>query len=146
MHYLSYSFLTHAMFVKRSFPTFSLPVLLGAAVVLLVTVPACNYSHGDPAPSCDAATQTITYAGVISPIFDAHCRECHGSSVALSKGGGFDFGTYQALNNFLVPRSARLLGCIKHEPGYPQMPQGKQQLSDCDIKRIERWIAAGHPQ
>jgi mono/diheme cytochrome c family protein len=134
------------MSVKRSLLKFSLPVLLGAAVALLATVPACTYSHGDPAPACNASTQTITYAGVVSPIFDAHCRECHGSSVAASLAGGYDFGTYQTLNNYLLARSTRLLGCIKQAPGYPAMPQGKPKLSDCDIERIERWIAAGHPQ
>jgi mono/diheme cytochrome c family protein len=117
-------------------------MLLGAAALLLGLAAGCSYSHGDPAPACDAATQTITYSGVISPIFDAHCRECHGSSVASTLGGGNDFGSYANINRY---PSANLLGCIKQEPGFDPMPKGRPKLSDCDIERIERWMNAGKP-
>lgn len=118
------------------------PVLLSTATLLLGLAAGCSYSHGDPAPTCDASTQTITYSGVISPIFDAHCRECHGSSVANTLGGGNDFGDYVGINRY---PSARMLGCIKQEPGFDAMPKGRPRISDCDIERIERWMTAGKP-
>lgn len=116
--------------------------LLGAATGLLAAAAGCTYSHGDPAPTCDASPQVVTYSGIISPIFDANCRECHGSSVAAIKGGGNDFGSYAAINRY---PANNLLGCIRHDPGYDPMPQGRAKLSDCDISRIEAWIANGKP-
>jgi mono/diheme cytochrome c family protein len=130
------------MSVFYTFSAFVRPAMVGTAALLLGLAASCTYSHGDPAPACNASTQTITYAGVISPIFDAHCRECHASSQANNKGGGNDFGDYTGISRY---PSTRLLGCIKQEPGYPAMPQGRPKLSDCDIERIQRWIDAGKP-
>lgn len=118
-------------------------VLVGTAALLLGLVAGCSYSHGDPAPTCDIANETITYAGVVSPLFDAHCRQCHGSAVAVNRGGGQDFGNYNALNSY--PNADYLLRCIKHAPGADPMPQAQDKLSDCDIGRIEAWIKAGKP-
>lgn len=115
---------------------------LGTATALLALAAGCTYSHGDPAPACDVAHENVTYSGVISPIFDAHCRECHGSSVAAVKGGGNDFGSYAAINRY---PSSGLLGCIRHDVGFDPMPQGRDKLADCDIQRIEAWIANNKP-
>ncbi|GAC1370117.1 MAG: hypothetical protein NVS3B25_23640 [Hymenobacter sp.] len=104
----------------------------------------CTYSHGDPtlvAP-CDASPQTVTYAGVISPIFDAHCRECHASNKAAVLGGSNDFGDYQGIKRY--PASG-LLGSIEHAPGYDPMPKGLGKISECDIRRIKTWMDAGEP-
>ncbi|UOQ98545.1 cytochrome c [Hymenobacter sp. 5317J-9] len=117
--------------------------LVGAALLALGAAASCTYSHGDPAPACDVPRENVTYAKVISPIFDANCRECHGSTVYPVKGGGNNFGDYQALSSYFSP--SKLLGCIRHDPGFDPMPQGRQKLSDCDIQRIEAWIAAGKP-
>ncbi len=126
-----------------SFSAICRPVLLGTAALLLGLAASCTYSHGDPAPACDVARENVTYAAVISPIFDANCRECHSRANALVLGGGNDFGDYNAINNYFSP--ANLLGCIRHDPGFSPMPKGRAKLSDCDIKRIEAWIAAGKP-
>ncbi len=113
----------------------------GAALVLLALASGCSYSHGsEPGPCGDTAP--ATYAAAVSPIFDAHCRSCHGSSVYQTRGGGHDYSTYQGIKN---ESSGLLLGCIEHQPGYDPMPKGGQQLSDCDIARIQAWVAAGQP-
>lgn len=116
---------------------------MGVAAGLVGLAASCSYSHGDPAPTCDVPHETITYAGVISPIFDAHCRECHASSVALVKGGGNDFGSYAAISTY---PQFNLVGCIRRDPGFDPMPQGRDKLSDCDVQRIETWYALGKPQ
>ena len=122
------------------------PTLLALATGLLATAASCTYEHGERAPlpvvPCDTSAQAVTYAGVISPIFDASCRECHGSSVANSKGGGNDFGSYAAINRF--PTNS-LLGSIRHDPGFSLMPLDRPKLSACDISRIEAWVANGKP-
>jgi cytochrome c553 len=128
------------MRAASSLSAFIRPALVGTAALLLGLAAGCSYSHGEPEPACNIATETITYAGVISPIFDAHCRECHGSTVAAASGGGHDFSNYQGISRY---SSTIMLGCIKQEPGYPAMPQNRAKLSDCDISRIEAWIKAG---
>jgi cytochrome c553 len=115
--------------------------LLGTAVVLLTA--GCTYSHGDPAPACDVAQETITYQGVIAPIIAASCLRCHGSTVANTLGGGKNFGSYASLSS--SPQNT-LLGCVRHDPGYSVMPLDGGKLSDCDIKRLETWYALGKPQ
>ena len=119
------------------------PALAGAALTLLGLATACTYSHGDPAPACDVPNETITYAGVISPIFEANCRRCHATAVATILGGGNDFGSYAAISSY---PEASLMGSIKHTAGYDPMPKGAPKISDCDIARLEAWYAKGKPQ
>ena len=114
----------------------------GTALVALALAAGCTYSHGEPAP-CDISSQRITYVGVISPIFDAHCRECHATNNAAVLGGGNDFGSYQSVTQY--PERA-LLGSIEHTPGYDPMPKNRDKVSDCDIARIKAWMAAGKPE
>jgi cytochrome c553 len=120
------------------------PIVAGATLLLSVAA-GCTYSHGDvdqtPQP-CNISAQSITYSGVISPIFDANCRGCHGSTEASSLGGGNDFGTYQGISRF---PSSVLLASIQHSPGADAMPKSGAKLSDCDINRIKAWIDAGKP-
>jgi cytochrome c553 len=95
-------------------------VLFATAILLAAT--GCTYSHGDPAPACDVAHETVTYKDVIAPIVAANCLRCHG-----------------------FPQ-ASLLGSVRHEPNHPFMPQDGGKLSDCDIQRLEAWYALGKPQ
>ena len=120
-----------------------LALLLGATGALLGTGPGCTYSHGDPAPVCDVSHETITYQGIIAPIIAANCLRCHGSTVAATQGGSYDFSSYTRLSNF--PQNS-LLGSVRHEPNHPFMPQDGGKLSDCDIQRLETWYALGKPQ
>lgn len=120
------------------------PMLAGA--ILLGLLAGCTYTNGDPAelvtPSCDTSAQAVTYAGVISPIFDRNCRECHATNKAFAMGGGTDLGSHQSLARYPEPA---LLGSIEHTLGYSPMPKGRPKMSDCDIQRIKAWMAAGKP-
>ena len=117
--------------------------LLGLALALLGAATGCTYSHGDPAPACDVAHETVTYKDVIAPIVAANCLRCHGSAVATTQGGSINFSTYANFSNF---PQASLLGSVRHEPNHPFMPQDGGKLSDCDIQRLEAWYALGKPQ
>lgn len=132
------------MLFKHCILPLSRQLLLGAGIALLGAAYGCTYSQGEaiPVPGCDVPRETITYAGVISPIFDRHCRECHGTAIAASLGGGTDLGSYQSVKNY--PDNA-LLGSIEHTTGYLPMPKQRPKLSDCDIARIKVWMAAGKP-
>lgn len=94
--------------------------LAGAAGICgLALAAGCSYAHG-PAPApCNDPTPA-TYAAVVSPIFDAQCRACHGHGVYQTLGGGHDFSTYQAIKN---QSTNEFIGCVEHQPGYDPMPR-----------------------
>lgn len=126
-------------------PEFSAPMpprtLLGTAALFLSLAAGCSYSHGEEPTPCNDSIPS-TYAAVVSPIFDASCRSCHGSGVYQTLGGGNNYGTYEGIKN---QSGSLLLGSIEHLPGYDAMPKGAPKLSDCDIARIKAWIDAGEP-
>ena len=144
------SFLTHhslnyRMFASRPFFRNVWLKPAGGAALLLALATGCTHSPGDPAPMlapCNASAQTATYAAVISPIFDANCRECHASNVASTLGGGNAFGDYQSIKRY---SASALLGSIEQAPSYDPMPKGRARISACDIERIKTWMAAGEP-
>ena len=120
---------------------FSGRTLAGGIVALLALASGCTYSQGgEPSPCND--TRPATYAAVISPIFDANCRQCHGSAVYQTLGGGNDYSDYNGIKR---QSASLLLGSVKHAAGYDPMPKGGAKLSDCDIARIQSWIEAGQP-
>ena len=133
------------MFIKRLLSPFSRYLLTGLSAALLGLAAGCTYTQGSPdalPTPCDADLQSVTYSRVISPIFDANCRQCHGSNVAATLGGSHDFGDYQKISRY---PEVGLLGSIRHDPGFVPMPKGQARILECDIRRIEAWIAAKKP-
>lgn len=96
---------------------------------------------GTGGSSCD--TTALTYTTDIKPIFDQSCAlsGCHD---AATKSYGWDLSSYSASKAAL--QGGRVLGAIKYESGFIQMPKGMNKLSDCNISKIEAWFNAGMPQ
>lgn len=90
----------------------------------------------DCGSACD--TNKFTYATEIQPIFDNYCKGCHSGAVA-QKGVFLDThtGAVTALNN------GKLLAAINHAPGVTAMPYGGTRLTDCEIRKIEKWADGG---
>ncbi|MEO6302595.1 MAG: cytochrome c [Bacteroidia bacterium] len=88
--------------------------------------------------NCDTAN--FSYSGRIKNIIQVWCVGCHNSG---NNGGGFDLSDYNGLVN-AIPNN-KLLGSIKHLPGFLAMPQTGGRISQCEITAIEKWIGAGHP-
>ncbi|MGZ3863048.1 MAG: c-type cytochrome [Bacteroidia bacterium] len=88
--------------------------------------------------ACDTAQ--YKFGADIQPILNNWCVNCHSSSNA---GGGYDLSNYAGVVNSLT--GGKLLGSIKHDPGYIAMPQGGGKISDCYINKIQNWIRVGHP-
>jgi hypothetical protein len=89
--------------------------------------------------ACDSIN--FSYSGRIKPFLDLWCVGCHSSTNA---GGGFDLSTYQGVVNSITPNN-RLSGSILQLSGYSAMPKGSTKADDCEIKAVQKWIAAGHP-
>ena len=110
-----------------------------AVVIAILCCFQCSYdSREDYAmPSCN--TDEITYQGEVSPILLAHCTGCHTS---INPPAGLDFESHAGVA--VAAMNGRLLGSIKHLPGYEAMPRFAPKLSDCDIAIIEKWINDGY--
>lgn len=93
-------------------------------------------SSGCNSNGCD--TSNVTFGTIIQPIINTNCKGCHNTA---SAGGGFNFEAYDGIKAAIDAN--KLLGSIKHLSGYIAMPQGGRQLSDCNIRQIEIWIADG---
>ena len=117
---------------------------IGAALAVLLTAVAssCTYSTGEVPSPCPTATEAVSYARDISPIFDTNCRSCHGATVYQTLGGGNDYSTYQGIKN---QSASLLLGSVQHAPGFDPMPKSGAKLAVCDIAKIKAWIEAGQP-
>ena len=87
---------------------------------------------------CDSTR--YAFAADIQPILNTNCKGCHNSTLAS---GGFSYENHAGV--VTAVNSGRFLGAIKHQAGFTAMPQGGNQLSDCQIMKIERWIAGGMP-
>ncbi len=89
-------------------------------------------------PACD--TTNITYSATVWPIISESCTSCHSGSGA---GGGVLLTNHAEVAD--ACNNGRLLGAIRHESGYSPMPKAQAKMSDCDIKKIELWVANGTP-
>lgn len=85
---------------------------------------------------CD--TTLFTYSGAVIPIINNSCKGCHNPA---SLGAGLDLTNYNTMKSIAI--NGKLLGSIKHAPGFVAMPQSGSKLEECKVKQIEKWIQAG---
>lgn len=86
---------------------------------------------------CDSLN--VSFASHIFPILQTHCLGCHSGA---SPSGGIALTNYQQIA--AVAANNKLLGAIKHLPGYSAMPPGGK-LDACSIAKITKWISDGTP-
>lgn len=92
-------------------------------------------------PTLECSTDGVTYSGVVEPLIRAKCYSCHD---AATNSGNHTLEGYDKLKSYVD--NGKLLGAIKHSPGFSPMPKGQAKLVDCDIEKIEAWVTAGAPQ
>jgi hypothetical protein len=88
--------------------------------------------------TCD--TTNVTYTTDIKPIFTAKCNTvgCHDASTMAS---GYNFTTHAGTQPAAL--NGRIVGCVNWASGFSPMPKGAPKLSDCEIKKITRWVNQG---
>jgi hypothetical protein len=91
--------------------------------------------------SCDTAT--VSFAADIAPVLQQKCATsgCHDATTIQS---GYNFANYSGAK--LAADNKRLLGAIRWESGFSQMPKGMPKLDDCSINKITRWVNQGAQQ
>lgn len=87
--------------------------------------------------NCD--TVDVKYTSHIKPLMDAFCNSCHFTG---NTNTGHVLDTYDGVKISVL--SGKLVPAVKHL-GISKMPKGGQKLSDCNISKIDKWIAAGMP-
>jgi hypothetical protein len=126
-----------------------LPVL--SVIIIATCISSCYNDKYDklypPAAATTCDTATITYSHDIAPIIASGCYSpgngCHdaaGSSVS-----GYNYTTYDGL--IVNIQDGALLPDINFTPtkGHNSMPKGGNQLAQCDINKITRWVNQGYP-
>ena len=114
----------------------ALAILLIGSIYML---DSCYYDKGDVlVTTCD--TSLHTYGKVIRPILDHYCVSCHNNNNPTAAVSVEDWEDVKQLAD-----EGRLLGVIRHEPGYVPMPLDQPQMIPCDIRNVELWVADGAP-
>jgi len=92
---------------------------------------ACN-------DGCD--TTNVSFAGQVWPMMESYCVGCHAAS---APGGGIIIAGYTDMVS--LAENGSLMGSIRWESGYAKMPTN-QQLSECNITLLQKWIDEGYPE
>lgn len=112
--------------------------LLIISAVALVAFACSKENEEDLSDTC--GTADVSYASDVSQILTSNCTSCHNQQ---SASGGVMLHDYE--NVKVHAESGSLLGSIKHEAGYSNMPQGQEKLPECNIAIIEAWVNDGYP-
>jgi len=81
---------------------------------------------------------TISFHEHVAPIIAFNCMPCHNASQAS---GTIVLETYADISGLAA--SGTLLGVVRHEPGFLQMPKDKPKLRECEIRALEVWVNQG---
>lgn len=118
-------------------------LLIGSISCLSISgmfMTGCSNDSEDLAyPACD--TSNVRLSVELNAIMSASCYSCHGGTAQL--GGGIQLQTYSVIRAYAL--NGRLMGALKHEAGFSQMPKGQSKLSDCEISKFQIWVDAGAP-
>ena len=114
-------------------------------IIIGLSISGCYYDNEEELykytqTPCD--TNLFTYSKDIDPILSTYCYSCHGQNSPTS---GIPLQGYSALTTYLNTNKDRFLGSINQTGSYKPMPHGGTKLIECNIKKIEKWIAAGAP-
>ena len=92
---------------------------------------------------CD--TENLTYDNFAKNLINESCATsgCHDVN-ANANAVPYSFHNYDVLK--AAVDDGRILGAIKRASGFNPMPKGEEKLSDCNISKMEAWIADGAPK
>lgn len=110
-------------------------------IVSTIGFVACG-DNEDPMVTTECETDGVTYAADIKAIFDTNCstaNSCHGAGSQI-----FPASNYEETST--AAGFGRMTGAINHEEGFSAMPPSGVKMDQCDIDKIEAWIADGTPE
>ena len=95
-----------------------------------------NYTCDANAGVCD--TTQVTWSGFVAPLMVNYCNGCHSGT---NPSGGINLTSHASAQT--VALDGRLIGALTWATGFTPMPQGGNQLTDCQIAKIQTWIHEG---
>ena len=115
--------------------------IIKIALLGLIGLTSCYYDVEENLyPKSECVTTDLSFEADIMPILERNCYSCH--SAAANTANVTLEGHGQLLQHI---SNGRLLGAIRHDPGFTPMPQGAPKLIACDIDKIEQWVSDGAP-
>jgi cytochrome c553 len=119
----------------------------GSIVAVSTLVESCYYDkesalYGPATTSTTCDTSTAKFATFVSPLITSGCASssCHS---ATAKASGINLSSQATIKAYITSSKAAFIGSIKRTAGYSAMPKGGSKFADCDITKLEAWIAAG---
>jgi hypothetical protein len=112
-------------------------------LIFVFTFHSCYWDNEEdlyPSSGSNCDTTQVTYSGTIAPIMSTYCNSCHNTATA---NGGVITDTWTGLST--VVNNGKLYNAVNWVDGVNNMPQGGQKLSDCNLAKINKWIADGAP-
>ncbi len=109
--------------------------------LIIFTLQSCYYDKEEilyPVINNECDTISVNYSITVADIISQNCLSCHSNASASTSGGGIPLEDYSDVK--ANADNGKLLGSIKHEAGYSQMPKDGSKLNDCNISKIEIWI------
>ena len=82
----------------------------------------------------------VSFKQIIEPAINNNCRTCHSGN---SPQANISLDSYELIKEFSV--NGNLLAAISWDVGFPNMPQGGEQLDSCLIAQFVTWIGMGAP-
>ena len=115
---------------------------LFTGLMSLVFLSGCYYdSEEELYGTCN--TSNVSYSQNITNILQNNlCMNCHGNPP--SNAAPFSLVTYADVKAQVD--AGRLIGAINHIQGFAAMPKEGPKMSQCDIDKVEAWVASGAPQ
>lgn len=106
-----------------------------------VFISSCFYDiESELYPYSTCISINTKYSADVLPILQRSCYSCHSHDNAPLN-GNIRLDSYENVLHYV--QNGLLMGSLRHEAGYVPMPQDAQKISDCDISKIEAWIADG---
>ena len=114
-------------------------------IIIMVSITAivlfsCKKDKADEPVTPEPTPVSFKFAADVQPIFQQSCGtggSCHGSG---NMSDGKVFETHAGAS--AVPNSI-IMGSIKHESGFSNMPKSGTKLTDTKIAIIQAWIDGG---
>ena len=129
--------------IKNTIKIFFVTAIFAA---LIVFAPSCRYENEQillttKNASCDSTS--VKFSTTILPLIVEHCQggACHSAG---NSQGTWVITTYAQVMDLMVdPTTNYLLGPIKRQRGFSQMPKNRSKLDACTIAKFENWVKEG---
>ena len=122
----------------------NLSFLLIICASVLVAL-SCEKEEVPPIDPSVCDTENLTYDNFVKNLVNGNCATsgCHDANSAANA-VPYSFNTYEGVKSAVDDE--RILGAINRAMGFNPMPKGEEKLSDCNISKMEAWIADGAPE